>query len=201
MARPRAFDQAEVVRSATRQFWRHGFHSTSAEDLCRATGLGRSSLYNTFGSKDGLFAACLEGYLSTTGARTAEMLGDPSRGPLERIESLLTMMAEEEADRAESGDPKGCLAVNTVAELADDPDRAASVRSVRRDTETRLTLFADVLRTGQATGEVTTASSPEGLAAYLNAAIAGLRISSQGGASPEALREIVRTTMRGLRPT
>ncbi|WP_280397937.1 TetR/AcrR family transcriptional regulator [Nocardia carnea] len=200
MARPRSFEREQVIEAATSQFQRAGLHATTAEDLCRATGLGRSSLYNTFGSKDDLFAQCLDAYLDHTLARTAEVVGDTARGTLERIETLLRRVAAEESERAASGAPRGCLAVNTVTELADDPAYESSVERIGRDTAARLELLATLLRAGQATGEITTSISAEGLAAFVNSAVAGLRVSSQGRVAAAWSEEIIAATLRGLRP-
>ncbi|WP_039823509.1 TetR/AcrR family transcriptional regulator [Nocardia testacea] len=200
MARPRSFDHERVIDAATRQFGRAGLHATSAEDLCRETGLGRSSLYNTFGSKDELFAQCLEAYLGRTLARTEKIIGDPTRPTVERIGELLRAVAAEEAERAASGAPRGCLAVNTVTELADDPEHEASIERIGRDTAARLTMLTAVLRAGQAAGEVTTSVSAEGLAAFVNSAVAGLRVSSQGRVAAPWCDEIVEAALRALRP-
>lgn len=200
MARPRSFEREQVIEAAVSQFQRAGLHATSAEDLCRATGLGRSSLYNTFGSKDELFAQCLDAYLDRTLARTAEVVGDTARGTLERIEILLRRVAAEESERAASGAPRGCLAVNTVTELADDPAYESSVERIGRDTAARLELLATVLRAGQAAGEVTASISAEGLAAFVNSAVAGLRVSSQGRVAAAWSEEIIAATLRALRP-
>ncbi len=200
MARPRAFDHEQVLASARQVFWRHGLHATSVEDLSRATGLGQSSLYNAFGSKDALFAACLDSYLADAQVRDSEILEDASVGVVERVEALLTTIATEEASHSAGGEPRGCLAVNTLAELADDPEATVTVARITQDTERRLALLADVLRVGQASGEVTTEITAEGLAAHLNAAIAGIRISSQGGAAHETIAEIIAATVRAIRP-
>ncbi|MGI5220539.1 TetR/AcrR family transcriptional regulator [Nocardia sp. CA-290969] len=200
MARPRSFEHEQVIDAAMGQFQRSGLHATSAEDLCRATGLGRSSLYNTFGSKDELFAQCLDAYLNRTLARTEEIVGDTTQGTLDRIETLLHRVAAEESERAASGAPLGCLAVNTVTELADDPAYESSVERIGRDTAARLELLSAVLRAGQAAGEITTSISAEGLAAFVNSAVAGLRVSSQGRVAGPWSRDIIAATLRGLRP-
>lgn len=200
MARPRSFDHEKVLAAAMRQFQRAGLHATSAEDLCRATGLGRSSLYNTFGSKDELFAQCLDAYLDRALARAEEIVGDRSLGTVERIEALLRLVVAEEAERAGSGAPRGCLAVNTVAELADDPGYARSIERIGRDTAARLELLSAVLRVGQAAGEVTKSVSAEGLAAFVNSTIAGLRVASQGRVAAPWSAEIIAAALRALRP-
>ncbi|MGW7238349.1 TetR/AcrR family transcriptional regulator [Streptomyces sp. NPDC054804] len=55
MARPRQFDDEEVVRAARDQFWSHGYDRTSIDDLSAVTGLGRGSLYGAFGDKHALW--------------------------------------------------------------------------------------------------------------------------------------------------
>lgn len=59
MGRPRQFSEANAIVAATAVFARRGFAGTSVDDLVRATGVNRASLYGTFGSKDGLFRRCL----------------------------------------------------------------------------------------------------------------------------------------------
>lgn len=71
MGRPRAFSESDVVASASAVFARRGFAATSVDDLVRATGVGRASLYGAFGSKDGLFQRCLSGALAALGSGSA----------------------------------------------------------------------------------------------------------------------------------
>ena len=59
MGRRRTFIENEAIDSATAVFAEHGFAGTSVDDLVRATGVSRASLYGVFGSKDGLFQRCL----------------------------------------------------------------------------------------------------------------------------------------------
>lgn len=55
MARPRKFDELEVVEIAMSLFAQKGFNATSVDDLVEATGLLRGSLYKAFGSKLKIF--------------------------------------------------------------------------------------------------------------------------------------------------
>lgn len=80
MGRPRAFSESDVVASASAVFARRGFAATSVDDLVRATGVGRASLYGAFGSKDGLFQRCLGGALAALGPGTAPDGADPAGG-------------------------------------------------------------------------------------------------------------------------
>lgn len=78
MGRPRAFSESDVVASASAVFAHRGFAATSVDDLVRATGVGRASLYGAFGSKDGLFQRCLSGALAALGPGSAP---DPTSAP------------------------------------------------------------------------------------------------------------------------
>ncbi|MGE8331251.1 MAG: TetR/AcrR family transcriptional regulator, partial [Paraburkholderia nemoris] len=60
--RPREFDTDTVLASASQVFWNHGYHATSIDDLCKATGLLRGSLYGVFGDKHGIMLAALDHY-------------------------------------------------------------------------------------------------------------------------------------------
>ena len=64
MGRRRTFIENEAIDSATAIFAEHGFAGTSVDDLVRATGVNRASLYGVFGSKDGLFQRCLTNTLT-----------------------------------------------------------------------------------------------------------------------------------------
>ncbi|WP_167149216.1 TetR/AcrR family transcriptional regulator [Actinomyces sp. ZJ308] len=59
MGRRRTFVESEAIGSATAVFAERGFAGASVDDLVRATGVNRASLYGVFGSKDGLFQRCL----------------------------------------------------------------------------------------------------------------------------------------------
>lgn len=59
MARPREFVEATVLSKARILFASQGYNGTSIDDLVKATGLMRGSLYKAFGSKRNLFEKIL----------------------------------------------------------------------------------------------------------------------------------------------
>ena len=75
MPRSIAFDPEEILDRAMDVFWEKGFEATSLPDIERATGLNRSSLYNTFGSMRDVYYAALDGYRRTTTAAMHDTLG------------------------------------------------------------------------------------------------------------------------------
>jgi TetR/AcrR family transcriptional repressor of nem operon len=60
MARPRTFDIEQVLAQAQDLFAAQGYNGTSIDDLVKATGLLRGSLYKAFGSKRNLFIEVLK---------------------------------------------------------------------------------------------------------------------------------------------
>ena len=63
VARPRAFNETDAVRLASRAFWSRGYQATAVRDLEQATGLTAGSLYKAYGSKRELFQLCVEQYM------------------------------------------------------------------------------------------------------------------------------------------
>ncbi|MDE2509836.1 MAG: helix-turn-helix transcriptional regulator, partial [Elusimicrobia bacterium] len=55
MGRPRSFDADVVLDQAVEAFRVRGFDGTSVEDLEKATGLRRASLYGAYGDKRALY--------------------------------------------------------------------------------------------------------------------------------------------------
>ena len=97
MGRPRTFSEPDVVASASAVFARRGFAATSVDDLVRATGVGRASLYGAFGSKDGLFQRCLSGALAALESGSAP---DPT-GALDLVLVSLMELAPDDAALAD----------------------------------------------------------------------------------------------------
>lgn len=56
---PRADREEQIVRVATEVFGARGFAATSVADVAEQAGISKPLIYNYFGSKEGLFRACL----------------------------------------------------------------------------------------------------------------------------------------------
>ncbi|WP_369206227.1 TetR/AcrR family transcriptional regulator [Streptomyces sp. PU-14G] len=197
MARPRLFDEERVLDAAMRAFWEKGYEATSTQDLCEATGLGRSSIYNTFTSKHALFQRSLARYVETMTALQLDLLEDAGRPAVERFEALFACIIEQEFAHRRDGRSIGCLSVNTTVELAArDPDVADLLAG---DVELRLTALRAAVEAGQRAGEISSGQEPAALARFVNAVIAGMRVSAQGGADRAALEGIAATAVAALK--
>jgi TetR/AcrR family transcriptional repressor of nem operon len=116
VGRHKQFDDTTVVRAARDVFWQRGYASTSLADLEAATGLSRSSLYLTYGSKRGLFDRALRNYLE-------EMIW-PMLAPMEAEgagrEEIVGYFLAQAANLRQSPSSvlsHGCLIANTSTEL------------------------------------------------------------------------------------
>ena len=112
--RPRLFDEEAVLDDLTALFWQNGYSKTSIADLVETSGVHKSSLYSTFGSKDELFATILRRYLDNrmdTLSALIELAGPGIEGIHVFLELLRT-------DLVSGASQQGCLLVNSSTELS-----------------------------------------------------------------------------------
>ena len=196
MARPRMFDEESALNAAMRTFWEKGYEATSTQDLCDATGLARSSIYNTFKSKQDLFERALARYIEAMTTAQLAVLEDRSLSAADRIRALFAMVVDGETEHRTHGRGRGCLTVNTTVELAGRDPRAAEL--LERDTARRLSALRAVIEEGGRDGSITSTRDAGALARFLNATIGGMRISSQGGADRAVLESVAEIAMDAL---
>ncbi|MCC8927317.1 TetR/AcrR family transcriptional regulator [Rhodococcus sp. I2R] len=200
MGRTAEFDRRTAVDAALGQFWTHGFHGTSTETLCRVTGLGRSSLYNAFRSKVGLYEECMATYLAEADDSVDAVLMSSSTTVFERISVLFSDLIDSEMDRRASGGPSGCFSVNTALEATDDPELAVPLQQLTASLHRRLSIMADYLLAGQASGDISCRLPPRAQAEIINGAVVGMRVAARVGSRRESMRAIADGALIALRP-
>ncbi|MEL7158963.1 MAG: TetR/AcrR family transcriptional regulator [Actinomycetota bacterium] len=105
--RPRTFDAADVLDRSVNVFWRHGYHQVTTRDLEREIGISQSSIYNTFGSKEGLFRQVLERYQEQLGEQVLAQLERPNpdrQALLDFVDAVVSWVSDPEHP--------GCLILN-----------------------------------------------------------------------------------------
>lgn len=139
MPRTQDFDTAEVVGRARDLFWDKGFEATSIPDLERVTGLNRSSLYNAFTSKRGLFDAAVHDYLDRVVRPRLRILTDEPTRP-DAASRYYRSLAGALAALPDDTPGRGCLLLNSAAGFAahDDAQRSV-VESYQRELSGALT--------------------------------------------------------------
>jgi TetR/AcrR family transcriptional regulator, transcriptional repressor for nem operon len=186
MARPREFDADDALERATRVFWTRGFEHTSLDDLCAATGLGRSSLYAAFGDKRALYLKALARYEERSVARIAKAF--EGRTLRQGLEAFLAGLID---DIVAGPGRSGCFIGNCAAELAR-LDRAAAAR-VRASLERIEAAFREVLWK-----ELPPGADASALARFLTAGVQGLRLVGKTNPDRAALEDIAAVMLRCL---
>ena len=148
MPRTRQFNIEDALSKAMYQFWRHGYRATSMKDLVECMGIGRASLYNTFGNKHALLLRTLHLYLYNQRqdvARLSVRSDSPRAAIMHLFEAAISAAVDE-------GCRDGCFLINIALEFApDDPEVGETVAGALRDKEEA---FHTLIGRGQAAGEI-----------------------------------------------
>lgn len=142
--RPPKFDHDEVVAAAIGAFFKNGFDNTTLADLEVATGVDRSTLYNSFGGKAGLYESATSRYLALA---EIGLFAPLLNGTDDGYADILDFLAKLRSGLTSAGAVPGCLIVNDMAAGAD-PAAAARYRSMLEDG-----LRTALERTGDPDGE------------------------------------------------
>lgn len=191
MARQREFDRDETLNKALEVFWQKGYAATSTTDLLDAMGIGRQSLYDTFGDKRSLYLEALRRYNeASVNDLLRHLRGDT---PLAAIDNMLQSFAS----RPRRDNAKGCMGVNAISEFGTSDEevnalRDASAKLLNRAVEAQL-------RKAAADGEIPADTDIGQAAAFVAATLSGMKISAKAGASIATLRAIASFAVRGLR--
>jgi TetR/AcrR family transcriptional repressor of nem operon len=190
--RPREFDVDEVVDAAARVFWEQGYHATSIDALCDATGVFRGSLYRTFGDKHGVLVAAFDYYAQGALARLKERLRAdlPPRQALREALMHYTKVAAQLAGR------HGCFITNAAIELLPtDDELRPHIESTLQRIATQLSL---AVARGQQAGEFDRDLDAEEVGRFLLCMIQGMRVLGKVDMDERELASIVDMTMRAL---
>ena len=194
MPRPREFDERQVLERARNQFWATGYAGTRMDDIARATGLGKGSLYGAFGDKGKLFHRVFDDWCTAVVDVAEEQLtGGPDAEALARLSRYVHLMAENTASDTEH---RGCLLAKGAAELSQ-YDATVAGRSAETMTAL-LTLFRTEISAAQRHGDIDGAADPEQLAALLLTVVRGIEAVGKAGLPPETVRSIADTALAVL---
>lgn len=192
--RPKEFDPDQIADAAMQVFWQRGYAATSIQDLVEGTGLSRSSLYNAFDSKHGLYTCALKRYQERSNANIVLLAQDaPAK---ELVRQLLLRIVDDELDDTQR---LGCLAANAALEVAgQDPVVAELVAQNFRRVEAAL---ERLLRRGQAEGDIDPDKNPAALASFVVCTVQGLRVLGKGSAPderPKRLLNVLEVALKSL---
>jgi AcrR family transcriptional regulator len=170
-------------------FQAHGYEGASMSDLTAAMGISAPSLYNAFGSKEGLFRETVAYYVAHDGGAPARALREQptARGAIE------TMMLSTLANAADGTPDSGCLVVLGAANCADGHRNVDDfLKGYRRGN---FEAIHQRLRKAQAEKELPANVDTEGLAGFYSTVMNGLAIQIRDGVPRDRLERVVRAAM------
>jgi TetR/AcrR family transcriptional repressor of nem operon len=187
VARPKEFDRDEVLGRAMDLFWSRGYEATSMTDLVDHLGIGRQSLYDTFGDKRALYLAVLDHYVGS-GRACIDLADDvPVRKQLRVFFSALIARA--------LGDPDHgcCMMLLAAAERAPADDEVVERFCTVNDKLEKVLVRR--LAKAQRDGEIGAHHDVFALARFLSSSAYGLQLTGRGVRDRRHLEQIADTTL------
>lgn len=193
MSRERSFVEEDVRAAVLTAFLKGGYAATSLSDIEIAAGLGRRSLYDSFGDKRALFLRALKDFRADAETVNLSPLADPQAG-IDAIDAALSGLVRF------APTPKGrlgCLICNTAREpVAADPDVAREINGYFKAVRS---LFQRALENAQRGGGFSADRSPESAAHFLLGVLVSICVLARARAPRETLEKIKEEALRALK--
>jgi AcrR family transcriptional regulator len=191
MGRPREFDETAALDAAVRVFWEKGFEGASMDDLTRAMGINRSSLYSSFGDKEALFLKALARYKEGPMAFFGSALAQPTvRGV---VQALLRGTVQFLAD---STHPKGCLSLQGGLTCG---TGAEGIQQSMVDWRNGgLAQLQKRMQRASTEGDLPKQVNPKDLARYVFIVMNGLGVQAVNGATASEMTRAVHLALKTL---
>ena len=192
MPKVETFNKDVALKQATEIFHNKGYNATSMQDLVDATGLNRSSIYNSFESKMNLYLECLKLYESKYNREISKRLLNSNNG-LEAIKFIFELYLNE---MTKLKNERGCLIVNCKSEMANHEDTITNFLNANQ--QKTLALLEDLIYKGQEDKSLNNNKKPEEYALYLYASLQGFRMTGILISDKKQLQSIVNTVLQTL---
>lgn len=193
MPKVETFNRELVLDQATNVFHNKGYNATSMQDLVDATGLNRSSIYNSFGNKLDLFFDCLKLYQDQAKTAFSKIVIN-SQCPMRAIEGIFELYYNEISKDKEN---KGCLISNCTAEMGNQKSSITAFLSANQDG--MISLLEELISNAQDKSIINTKKTAKDYALYLFSALQGYRMTGILINDKTQLRSIVDTTLQNLK--
>jgi TetR/AcrR family transcriptional regulator, transcriptional repressor for nem operon len=192
MPKVKQFNKEKVLEVASTIFHQKGYNGTSIDEILKATGLSRSSLYDSFKDKHTLYLQSLEFYKNAESNGYAT-LNEKKLNGLEKIEYLFKEVVNHLVNNP---DDNGCLMVNAAAEMSKRCEKTAQV--ICNNKENVQELFTAWLADAEENKVIHLTKPAKSYSPFLFNALCGLKVLSQSGATRAELNNVVKVTMDAL---
>ena len=185
MARPSL--REKIVESGVQTLHERGFAGAGVREITADAGVPQGCFTNHFRSKEAFAAVVLDRYHERTQAIMDRTLRDEARPAVERLRAYFDAITEWlEA----AGWRYGCLVGNMSLEA---PEHSELLRVHLVEVCGKLThSFAEVVRAGQATGEIRSDLGADDVATFLLAAWEGAMMRMKVDRSPQPIEQFKR---------
>jgi TetR/AcrR family transcriptional regulator, transcriptional repressor for nem operon len=192
MGRTKLFSDDEVINNVADVFATHGYGGTSIAMLTDATGLGKQSLYNSFGDKQSLYLKAVNCATARYGEVSTLMDAAPSGM------AAIQIFFENLVKACMSNDPAehSCIVSSGLLEAIDD-SAINSILSAKWNASHAMIVAA--IKRGQTDGSINKNGSPVELADFLMTVVCGMRVSSRAVKQASRLRKTVKRALALLR--
>ena len=192
MPKVKQFDRGHVLQEAAHIFKQKGYNGTSIDDILKATGLSRSSLYDSFQDKHNLYLQALEIYKQQENQSYQEV----HKKELNGYEKIELVFREVVKHLVANPNDNGCLMVNAAAEMSKQCDKTSQV--VCNNKEEVQKLFDTWVNEAHKKGLVKLNKPVEFYGQFLFNTLCGLKVLSQSGADKAELDNVVKVTLAAL---
>ncbi|MGW4642102.1 TetR/AcrR family transcriptional regulator [Sphaerisporangium sp. NPDC004334] len=193
MARPRGFDEQTVLETAMLRFRATGYAGTSLDDISAATGLGRGSLYASFGDKHTVFIKSLNEYVRQALAETRELLDGPDDTAVERLHGFLASGARFVLDDDER---LGCMAGRFAHEVGTQDGKARDI--IRGVFLEQQRILRDCVAAAQRHGDLAPEADARAIAVMILSLNRGFDVMAKGGMDGADLDAAAEQAFQGL---
>ena len=193
MARPLEFDREVVLEQCMLQFWENGYDKTSISDLEEVSGLKRTSLYNSFDSKDGLFKSVIEYFIETKCAYWTNILLKPDCF-VTGVDNLMSTMIRENFDAKY---PTGCLITYSAAGIDNYSQQISD--AIRQGHEITFRGLKTAIRKAIKAGNLRTDTKVDALALFVLNNFQGTMVLSKTIGTKTSLRHVKETVLDAIR--
>ena len=193
LGRPREFDEDEALQRAMDVFWEAGFEGAGITALTQAMGIGRQSLYDTFGDKHALYLRAVDAYVRDRMGPVLELLEHPDAGRA-ALETVLDIWVSRQA----AEETRGCFLAGAASNVPLDDETVSNL--IRGHVEHLESAFKRVIANGVRSGELKPLGNPRQVARALTAFALGLGTLGRLGVSIAHRRDIAASarTLLGL---
>lgn len=141
MPRQRAYSDDDLLEKSLWQFWLHGYHATSMDDLVKTTSVSRHGIYSRYGGKKKLFLACFDHYQKTVVSPAFSSVEQPGAD----LQCVADYFEFQIASGEDAGLPgPGCFVANSATEVA--PGDGLTMEKVRHHNARLRGGFAGAVR-------------------------------------------------------